>query len=52
MNAKKENETPKEVMEKHAAAPRPEPSEKEPAAPLPEGSEFRETAERGYGWGV
>lgn len=52
MNAKNENETPKETREARANPPRPESYDSEAAAPSKDGSDFRETPERGYGWGV
>ena len=51
MNTKNENETSRETREARTNPPRPEPHDSE-AAPSPEGSDFRETSERGYGWGV
>jgi hypothetical protein len=51
MNTKNENETPKETREARPKPPGSDSGEAE-AAPPKEGSDFRETSERGYGWGV
>jgi hypothetical protein len=51
MNTKNENETPKETREARTKPPGVEPHDSE-AAPSKDGSDFRETPERGYGWGV
>jgi len=50
MNTRNENETPKETREARTP-PGPEPGDSE-AAPARDASDFRETTERGYGWGV
>ncbi len=53
MNTKNENEEPAEKVDTRPLAPGLEPLEPEPnAAAAKEAAEFRETAERGYGWGV
>ena len=49
MSTKSENQEPAEPQTTKAAAP--EPSDGE-AATSGEAPDFRETAERGYGWGV
>jgi hypothetical protein len=51
MNTKNENETTKEARDARTTPPGAEPCDSE-AAPAKEGSDFRETPERGYGWGV
>ena len=51
MNAESENQEPTEPQTSKAAAPAGEPSDVESAA-SGETPDFRETAERGYGWGV
>ena len=51
MNTKNENETPKEAREARTHPPEADAGDSE-AAPAKEGSDFRETPERGYGWGV
>lgn len=51
MNTKNENETPKEDREARTNPPARETHDAE-AAPVKDASDFRETSERGYGWGV
>ena len=51
MNTKNENETTKEARDLRSNPPGAEPHDAE-AAPAKDGSDFRETPERGYGWGV
>lgn len=51
MNTKNENETPKEARETRTAPPAADSYDAE-RAPATDGSDFRETPERGYGWGV
>ena len=51
MNTKNETEKPSETREARPSSPGADPYEPE-AAPSKDGSDFRETAERGYGWGV
>ena len=51
MNTQNENEKPAESREARNTSPHPEPFETETAS-LQEASDSRETAERGYGWGV
>ena len=52
MNTKNENETPKETRDARTQPPGAEPYDSEAAPAKGEGSDFRETSERGYGWGV
>ncbi len=51
MNTRNENETPKETREAKTNPPGRDAYEAE-TAPAKDGSDFRETPERGYGWGV
>ncbi len=51
MNTKNENETPKETREARTTPLGPESYDSE-TAPAKDASDFRETPERGYGWGV
>jgi len=51
MNTKNDNEKPKETREAWTNPPGADSGDTE-AAPPKEGSDFRETPERGYGWGV
>jgi len=52
MNTKNDNETPRDTREARTHPPAPESGDADAAAPPKEGSDFRETPERGYGWGV
>jgi hypothetical protein len=51
MNTKNENETPKETRDARTNPPVSE-SRDTDATPANDASDFRETPERGYGWGV
>ena len=51
MNNNKENEKPGEAREARTNPPGAEHRESE-APPAKDASDFRETPERGYGWGV
>jgi hypothetical protein len=51
MNNKSENENKKEAQKARTNPPGREARDAETAPPK-EGSDFRETPERGYGWGV
>lgn len=51
MNAAKEPETTKDSREARADASSPRPRDAEPER-RDEAADFRETTERGYGWGV
>jgi hypothetical protein len=51
MNTETENEKDPEKGDARLLLRRAEPLDPEPSAPK-ESAEFRETAERGYGWGV
>ena len=51
MNPENENETPKETHDARTNPPGADSVDAE-AAPAKEGPDFRETSERGYGWGV
>ncbi|MBX7187676.1 MAG: hypothetical protein K1Y01_21210 [Vicinamibacteria bacterium] len=51
MNTKNENENTNEARDARSNPPGSEPYDSE-AAPAKDGSDFRETPERGYGWGV